>query len=87
MKGQLNNRKIVVQVGDKIYEINNQNLQNNLSELEIILAKKVYEDIRESSTDIDSITGNVNLGFKKRSVQALKDHIFIRCHRLDKYDN
>ena len=48
-------------------------------------ADGAYEAIRASNTDITQIAKNT--GFKPRSIQKVKDHIFNEPHLLDRYVN
>ena len=82
LEKQENNRKVEVMVGGKHYSLPNP-YQESASELEDQLAGKLYGDIRKSETDIDQVAAN--LGYKRKNVQRVKDHVFNDEHRLDSY--
>lgn len=54
-------------------------------ELSDRLAKKLYEAIRSSTSDVSEISKNLN--YKQKNVQKVKDHVFYNQHLLDRYEH
>jgi hypothetical protein len=74
-------KNIQIEVGDKIYKVNNPNLYNgDVYELSDLLADQLYDSIRQSDTDISDIANNLNFKFNN-----IKDHVFSNEHDLDLY--
>lgn len=57
--------------------------QSSNNRIEIQVAEKIYDSIRECDTDICDVAEN--LGFKADNIKNVKDHVFYNEHNLDRY--
>jgi hypothetical protein len=71
-----------VTIAGETYIIRNP-YNDSAYELSEKLAEKIYNQIRESDTDVCDIAQN--LGFKADNIQNVKDHVFYNEHVLDRY--
>lgn len=77
---QKGKKTVKLDIGSKTYTIKNPYLDGTY-ELQDKLAKKLYDSIRDSDTDISEIAKNSIL--KEENVKKFKDHIFYNKHLLD----
>lgn len=82
LDGQSNKKTVTVTVAGETYIIRNP-YGDSAYELSDKLAEKIYNQIRESDTDVCEIAQN--LGFKADNIKNVKDHVFYNEHNLDRY--
>lgn len=81
LDSQKNKKTAVVEIDGKDYAIKDPEPLNRPD----VLAKELYNEIRASDTDVAAIAKN--LGYKEKNIRNCKEHIFSRCHYLDRYKN
>jgi len=80
---QQNKKTITIDVDGKTYSLKNPDRLPGV-ESQFLLAEEIYDDIRESETDIFHIAKHT--GFKAQNIEKCKDHIFNNIHKLDRYE-
>ena len=82
LDAQSGKKNVVIQVAGQSYSIPNP-YNYVAEELSCELAEKIYDSIRESTNDIDTIAKN--LGYKRGHIEKIKAHVFTNTHILDMY--
>ena len=85
---QKDKKTITINIADEIYIFKNPDHDNTYEScytLDDKLADLIYDSIRESDTDIGDIASNLNFDLKATDIKSIKDHVFHREHKLDRY--
>jgi len=75
-------KTVQIDIYDETYVLENNDLLC-ADELQFVLAEKMYDSIRNSNNDTESIAKFTK--FKQKNIKHIKDHVFYRKHTLDRY--